>query len=256
MLECKNCSNSFEGTYCPACGQKYIDKRLTLKESLYWVANSLFNLEKGFFYTTKEVIRKPGKVNKDFLGGITIPYVHPFRFLFIWATISAILAIYTTAIEDSSTLFSDPNVAEKQMKFMKSYLSFMKKYMSLFVMGLIPLMSLASYLVLKRKKLNYAEHLVINSFGNASSIIISIPINLGYFFLENTKVIPSITFILSILVMGRVYAQSFNDSLIAGILKYALTFILGMFFFLIVFVTLLLCFLFGMKAMGYDNPFQ
>ncbi len=81
MLQCKNYQTEFDGNFCPNCGQKYIDKRFTVKESIAWAFHSIFNFDKGFGLTSKDLILKPGKVIIGFLNGITVKYAHPFRFI-------------------------------------------------------------------------------------------------------------------------------------------------------------------------------
>jgi hypothetical protein len=96
---CKSCSSNLNGTYCSICGQKVISKRFTLKKSVGWLFANIFNLEKGFLSTTWDLIKKPGKVVSNFLNGITVPYAHPFRFIFVWATVSTLIAVYTGAYD-------------------------------------------------------------------------------------------------------------------------------------------------------------
>lgn len=257
MINCKNCSKLYEGSFCPSCGQKYISKRYTTKESILWLFSSIFNLEKGFVYTTKQLIISPGKVIKEFLDGVTVRYSHPFRFLFIWASISAILTHYTTALEDSSTIFGTPeNQTGNQLAFQNDFLGLMKNYMSFYIMGMVPLLSMASYLVFKRKKFNYAEHLIINAYGNASSIYIGLPVTFLYFVMEDTKNLPYLALLLSFVVISRVYAKSFNDNYVIAALKYIVSFVLSMLMFMIIFVIGLIIYLIYLEMNGLENPFK
>ncbi|MFT6167483.1 MAG: hypothetical protein ACJAV5_002045 [Vicingaceae bacterium] len=43
------------------------------------------------------------------MSGITIPYAHPFRFIFVWATISTLIALYTGAYDDIGTISAEIN---------------------------------------------------------------------------------------------------------------------------------------------------
>lgn len=59
-----------------------------------------FNLETGFLHATWALIKNPGKVVSEYLSGITIAYAHPIRFIFVWATVSTIIAVYTGVCDE------------------------------------------------------------------------------------------------------------------------------------------------------------
>lgn len=256
MNTCKNCGNSFEGNFCNHCGQKLITQRFTLKESLFWIVGSIFNFEKGFLHTTVEAIVRPGELIKSFIKGRTIRDAHPFRFVFIWATISALLGVYLNVYEESGLVFNEmAGQSEEQLERSRKVMGFMKQYMSFVMMFMIPFIAFGTYLVCKRKGLNYAEHLIMIAYGNGASIVIGLPILFAYFFVEDTALLSKLSVVLGILVMGRVLAQTVNDHIIIGILKYFVAFVLGMilliiFFAIVTFITLLV-----MKKMGMPNPF-
>lgn len=103
---CKNCSRDYDGHFCPNCGQKWINKRITLWDSIQGLFYSIFNFDRGFLYTTRELFIRPGEVIRQFLNGVTVRYVHPFRFVFIWATITALIGVYLNVYEESGLMFN------------------------------------------------------------------------------------------------------------------------------------------------------
>ena len=166
MKQCKNCGHEYEGNFCPNCGQKYIDKRYNLKDSIVWFFNSIFNLDHGFLYTTKELVVKPGHVIRSVLNGITINYTHPFRLLFIWATINTLAVIFFgTFDEQTAEITNSFEYSEAQQKFQQEVNAYMKKYLNFVIMLNIPFFSIFSGLLYRKRKFNFAEHLIINSYA-------------------------------------------------------------------------------------------
>ncbi len=257
MIECKNCARSFDGEYCPTCGQKYINKRFTLKESIYWAFHSIFNFDKGFLYTSKAITMRPGVVVKEFLDGITIRYAHPFRFVFIWATISAIIGVASGAFEETGVNMNQAmGMDQEQLESTRMTMEFMKQYMSFVIMVMIPIFSLSSYWLFKSKGLNYAEHLIMMSFAQSGSIIIGLPLTIAYMFFPETGLLSTASIVLGALVICRVFVQTLDVGWFEAIAKYILMFILTVIMFSVLFLILLIPTVLIMKAMGMDNPFK
>lgn len=90
MNICKSCSNEFEGKYCNACGQEYIEKQ-TLK-TFFKVFLEAVNINNKVFLTLKGLFLKPRKIVNEFHEGNTNKYLGPFTTLFIAVGISYILS--------------------------------------------------------------------------------------------------------------------------------------------------------------------
>lgn len=256
MNSCKNCKSDFEGNFCNNCGQKLITKRITLKKSIAWIFSSVFNLDKGFFFTTKELILKPGETINNFLNGVTVRYMHPFRFLFIWATISALIGIYLNVYEETELMVNRmAGQTEEQLEKSREMLKSFNQYMSFVMMAMIPFIAFGTYLVNRSKKLNYAEHLVMVAYGNGSSIVIGLPLILAYLFVDNHQILSATSLVLGMIVMGRVASKTMDDHIVVGTLKYALGFLIG--FILVMIVSIILSIAIGLiaVALGMGNPF-
>ena len=65
-MTCLNCTNKHDENFCPNCGSpkkiKRIDKQYIIDE-----VGSILNFDKGIFYTTKELLLRPGKTVKEFI---------------------------------------------------------------------------------------------------------------------------------------------------------------------------------------------
>lgn len=255
MLTCKNCQTGFDGHYCPNCGQKYINKRFTLKDSISWAFHSIFNFDKGFFYTSKELLIRPGLVVKEFLDGITVRYAHPFRFIFIWATISALLSIYTGTYEMQNEAFSEimqQEQSEAQAAFNEKVKEITKQYLSFLIMLSVPLFSIGSYFAFKKFKRNYAEHLILNSFGYASVIFIGIPFSYALIYFNHPLIASGTGMLVNVIVLTRIYSSFFEISYIKAFLRYFLTMLIVLILGLILLIIFIFAFVFILKAMGID----
>ena len=77
---CKNCNQPVEKNFCENCGQKKIEgKNYGKKKPKSFFGATVFNLDKGMWYTIKMMFVDPKKVINDYVGGNTIKYMHPFR---------------------------------------------------------------------------------------------------------------------------------------------------------------------------------
>lgn len=254
---CKNCEHHFEGQYCPNCGQKFIDQRLTLKESINWALNSIFNLDRGFLYTSLAVLRKPGTVIKDMLNGITIRYSHPFRFIFIWASLAAIFGVAAGTYSDTSIAVNEAmGVNEEQLKNTKKIQETIGSYMSFIIMAMIPFYSLGSYWLFKSKRFNYAEHLVINSYAFGSSTMLGIPFMIAYLFFPQLSFLNYSGFIIGLIIISRAYAQVFDTNVFTATAKYLLSFIMSLIMSIIFGIIIMIIVLICMKLLGMENPFK
>lgn len=254
---CKNCGHHFEGHFCPNCGQKYIDQRLTLKDSISWALNSIFNLDKGFLYTTLTVLRKPGMVVKDMLNGITIRYSHPFRFVFIWASISALVGISLGTYQDSSVAFNQAmGVSDEVIRNGQKFQKFMGNYMSFVILSMIPLYSLATKWLFKSRGLNYAEHLVMNAYAMSSSMVVGLPLTILYYYYHDINVISYLNLLMGAIIIGRVYSQTMDVKFISAFFKYIIGFFITIILFTVVLVVILIIALLIIKLGGFENPFK
>ncbi len=255
-LTCKNCQYQFEGHYCPQCGQKFISQRFKLKDSISWAFHSIFNFDKGFLHTSLALITSPGKVILEFLDGITVRYAHPFRFVFIWATIYTLIGVYFGLYEDTSIAYNEAmGMSEEQIQSGQKVRQFLGQYMSFVTLSMIPLISLASSWLFKSKKLHYAEHLIINSYAQASSMFISLPILFLYPFIHEIGLITPLNLVVSIIVITRIYGQVFKTNYLVAGIKYIFVFIINILLFAVVMIVLVFIIAIVSKLLGLGNPF-
>ncbi len=226
--ECQNCQFIYDGYFCPRCGQKYMDGRFTIKESVNWILGQILNLEKGFFYTIWQLLLRPGLVINDYLNKATVRYVHPFRFAFIVATISAIITISSGAFETQELSQFMPGKSEIEVEKLENLVEQIKKYFTLIMLVSIPFYALGTQIIYKRFKKNYTEHLILNCYAYGFSLAVAWPFIFIVLLPNGLFWHGTISFIITIVAIAWVYAKFFNESVFKAIIKTILVTILAM----------------------------
>ena len=77
-IVCKNCDQHFEGHYCNNCGQSASVKRINVFNVGSIFLHGFFHIDKGFFYTIKELSIHPGKMLREYVAGKRITQINHF----------------------------------------------------------------------------------------------------------------------------------------------------------------------------------
>lgn len=88
---CKNCGTSFQGSFCPNCGQTANVRRLSFQQAAMDFINIFTNFDSGLFHTCMELCYRPGHMMRDFLNGHRREYVKPVQLAFLLGTIMLLL---------------------------------------------------------------------------------------------------------------------------------------------------------------------
>ncbi len=166
---CKNCEQDFEGNYCNNCGQNSNVRKVDYKYLINEISNSIFQINRGFLFTVKELFTRPGHSIREFLEGKRKNHYKPIAFVFLTSTIYVLfnyLIGNDTFIDD---FISGLEVSKTNNSASLKWLSDYKTYI---VLVLIPLFSLASYLAFFKSKYNYFEHLVLNLYITGQQMLI------------------------------------------------------------------------------------
>ena len=98
--KCLNCGNTYEGYYCPECGQKGSTKRLHLKGLVTNVFTTFVVGENNFIHTLKSLCTRQGYMIREFILGKRIRFVPPIKMLIYLVTIYALFS-YVTGKDNS-----------------------------------------------------------------------------------------------------------------------------------------------------------
>ncbi len=90
-MNCKNCDTEVSQSYCPNCGQPAKLKRIDAHYIQHEIEH-LLHFERGFLYTVKELVLRPGKSIREYLNDNRSRLVKPVVFIIVTSLIFTILA--------------------------------------------------------------------------------------------------------------------------------------------------------------------
>lgn len=143
---CKACGHTGRGKYCSHCSQAYELRRITVKHLLLDAIQFFTNFDKGFTYTLKGLLTKPGSTQWEYIYKDRVHYQKPIPFMLICATIAAAVRYWIYSY--TGQRFGDGVVTEAY---------FFREFWTLMHLGFMPLYILVAYLFFFRSKYNYAE---------------------------------------------------------------------------------------------------
>jgi hypothetical protein len=168
---CLNCNQTINENFCSNCGQKKykrIDKKYIWDEIQY----TLVHTNKGFLYSVKNILKTPGKTAREFVEGDRVNHYKPISLAFVLSGISAFISYKVIHI---NTILKEHLIAQKQYSaFMSEYISFTTTYNTFLMLLLIPFFAIFTKLAFRKWGQNYYEHIVMNSIGLSSYIIITL----------------------------------------------------------------------------------
>ena len=179
IKNCPNCGSTAFENYCSSCGQRIYQKRFTFK-GFFDVVGDALNIERGIIHTAIWMFANPGRVINDYLNGKTKSYFNPLNYILIITGIYAFLIlsldIFDTSIETTNSILQNNNLqtSPEALEFQQKWISFFKKYVNFVPLLMLPFASLLSKWYFYKRKLFYGEHLILNIFIYAHSILITI----------------------------------------------------------------------------------
>ena len=115
MINCKSCNHPVTENFCSSCGLpaklKRIDSHYIMHEIIH-----VLHLEKGIFYTIKELLLRPGQNVKAFISENRSRLVKPIIFIIISSLIYTIIA-HLFHIEDGYIVMSGDEIKEGSATF-------------------------------------------------------------------------------------------------------------------------------------------
>jgi len=237
-MNCKNCGREVAENYCPNCGQSTKVDRINLSNVVRELSESVFQIDKGLFYTAKELFVRPGRSIKEYLDGKRKKHFKPIAYALTLSTIYFILSQLLgskTFVSDFLVGYTDametPTTETQQLALLKW---FAKNY-AYTTLFLLPIYALASYLAFYKAGFNYLEHFVLNAYITGQQAIIYALFSVSNLLIDNRDLLASATLCLSIAYAFYVFWQFFDaQSRIAVVLRALLTYVLSLLFLLTV----------------------
>jgi hypothetical protein len=155
MNPCKNCGIELIGFYCHHCGQKASTERISWKYITGQIIYFFTHLEKGFLYTTAQMLVRPGYVVISFLEGKRKSYQKPISYFLIWTGIIILLLLATESYFGKNQVISynDYYGPAKSTDYAVRNLTY-------FLFAIFPFLSLYFWIICSNFIYNYFESLV------------------------------------------------------------------------------------------------
>lgn len=188
MINCLNCNAAFDSSFCPSCGQKKDTHRLTAGHVAHEALHSITHADKGFFLLVKELAVRPGIVAKEYIEGKRKRYFNPLSFLVISSAIFAYLAATTGFMQALTSSSREGRVLSEAWQEVFSIANNSGKWLTILLIA--PVFAFLTWIFFLRKKLNYPEHFVLQSFifGQAALFRTVVLIPLFIFFPAHTNI--------------------------------------------------------------------
>jgi hypothetical protein len=157
-IECKNCGQHFNGHFCPHCSQPAHTERIGLHYFLHDIPHSVFHVDKGLLFTIAALFRNPGKMLREYMAGKRVQHFKPFGYVVIMSTICTLIIKGIDALIEKTILSRNPAVQ------LTGPHGFFQHYFSVFIFLMIPILSLITWLIFRKKAYNYWEHFLANTY--------------------------------------------------------------------------------------------
>lgn len=83
---CPNCGDPTQSNYCPSCGQRRTERRVSLRRMLAEVLEDQLSVNAALPRTLKALLFQPGRLSREYLAGRIQRYIPPFR-LYLGASV-------------------------------------------------------------------------------------------------------------------------------------------------------------------------
>jgi len=238
---CKNCHQVHQGNFCSHCGQKTKTVRLDSSYIKDEVKYTILHVNKGFFFTVKELFTRPGETIKEFIEGKRINHYKPLLLVFVLAGINGFLSLQ---LDFSSMIQQYGGQTQQNAKFMQEYSKvmhwFFAHYAFMEILAL-PIVSLVSWLSFKKWGYNYIENIIINCFASGQRLVFGIFSILLYIVLPKNAVMQMggfmalITFGLTIWTYASLYKNHDSKAILLRILLFIFLLLLVGFLLIVIF---------------------
>ena len=240
LTVCKNCGHTHQGKFCSDCGQKLAIHRLNAHDIQHEFIHQYLHLDRGFFYTFKQLILAPGHTVREFIDGKRIKYYSPIGYVLIFGTICSYLItkysamLFTPELMDSMLHFENPTLQKiyGNPEFKTNMEESMKKGYANYTYLLFIQISFFAFFsskLYRNGKYNFIECAVLNMYlyaqGQFYSLVCTIPL---FFLLKQSFLWMIPTSIIPMALMCYGYVQFFQEKKVfKSIIKFLLTYFLA-----------------------------
>ncbi len=169
MITCLNCDLVYDGAFCPNCGQKATTHRINWQSFILELPQTLFNIEKGFGYTFKELTLAPRKALDAYLAGKRVNFLSPIQYAILGVTLYSVLqTLWPTPFPEVSLELQETqnyNVGYELGRLIRGKLKFF------WLLGII-LFAMPAWMIFR--KYNFTEHMALSAYVIGHSAFLSV----------------------------------------------------------------------------------
>ncbi len=188
MIACKNCNAEFEGRYCNQCGQPAETHKMNIHFLVHDLQHGLLHLEKGIFFTIKELFTRPGTSIREYMEGKRVKHFKPISLILVLAGILGLLSHYfhISMLGQAFQVNGTDSKAEEIRRSFNEFSDWVSGHYSIVSLFLLPVFTLGTFLSFRKKGYNFIEHLVLNAFLTGQRLVVNILLFPFYYLLNGT----------------------------------------------------------------------
>jgi Protein of unknown function (DUF3667) len=175
MTDCKNCGVVFDGKHCPGCGQKASVKRIKMEDFYQDTLKKLTHWDQGLGRTAIDVLTRPGLMARDYIRGKRSKYTKPLNFLVLVTAVAFLFFTPEDFNEGIQAMRGGQAISENQ----KQVNGWIYEHISIVLLGMLPFLAFFTRRFNRKTDVNYAEHLVANTYWLAGAALAGMPLTLG-----------------------------------------------------------------------------
>jgi hypothetical protein len=150
------------------------------------VQDQFVHFDRGFLFTIRELMLRPGHSVREYLAGKRVQHVKPIKFLF-WSTATSFFINHFLGFQ--SRLLQRLEEAEQhtaeQQATNEKLANFLTTHPNILMLMIIPTIALVSWALFRKRQYNYAEYFTMNAYLMGFLSILSIFINAFYYFWDS-----------------------------------------------------------------------
>lgn len=181
---CGNCDTSYDGNFCPECGQSKADINRPFSVLLIDLLGNMYAFDTRVLKTLKSVLYKPGEMALDYVSGKRVRYMPPFRFYIFISLIFFLLLNYSTvqnvkegkkahnnfvtvdSTKSAAKIVTDTKTLKLDFKQIKNnpekYITKFYNYLSWSLFILMPFYGFLTWLFFRKNQRHYLAHLIFS----------------------------------------------------------------------------------------------
>ncbi|HSY76139.1 MAG TPA: DUF3667 domain-containing protein [Bacteroidia bacterium] len=188
-ITCKNCGFHYKGNFCSNCGQSAETHEMNFHFLWHDIQHGLLHVDKGLFYTIKELLTRPGNSIREFIEGKRAKHFRPFSLVLILAGIYGIIYHYfhMNMFENKIVVSGTGKEIDDLRDTVQKVIEWLAEHYEIVALAQLPVYATGTYLAFRKSGYNYVEHLVINAFLTGQRLIVQIVFFPLFYFFRDTK---------------------------------------------------------------------